>query len=103
MNAILPMPNLGTQDGANLASADADLAQQPHLREPAKRVVNGRQRHLQVGLRRLTGEIMIALRLSYIEELFARRVRPVERNIVWVSLFDFTILQTASNPRFERS
>ena len=43
--------------------------------------------------RAIAGKMVIALRLGRIDELLARRVRPVERNIICCHCFNFTGLQ----------
>ncbi len=48
--------------------------------------------------RSVAGKMMVALRLGRIDQLLARRVRPVERNIICCHCFAFTGLQRASSP-----
>lgn len=40
-----------------------------------------------LGERTIAGKVMVALRLGHIDQLLARRVRPVERNKIWCHCF----------------
>jgi hypothetical protein len=48
--------------------------------------------------RAVAGEVMVALHVGRIDQLLARRERPVEWNKVWRHWVDFTGLQGALSP-----